>query len=190
MALRRISADGERSMLALFQESAVSLMQQNIGALVSFNMFYEALEEFIDHSHKGVILKALDNTHLNPDKADRCFDVEVLKTLFMIKYVKEIEPNAENITTLMVPYLDVDRHALYLQVEEALKRLTHQTLVQMNGDRYIFLTSEEQEVNRSINNQNIESGKLKLRYLNYFSKTYSMQNATATLVMEADIPLV
>ena len=111
-------ADGERSMLALFQESAVSLMQQNIGALVSFNMFYEALEEFIDHSHKGVILKALDNTHLNPDKADRCFDVEVLKTLFMIKYVKEIEPNAENITTLMVPYLDVDRHALYYRLRK------------------------------------------------------------------------
>ena len=91
-------AEGERSMLALFKESAVKLMNKEPGALVPFNMFYDALEQFLDHSHKGVISKALDNTSLNPDHADECFEVNVLKTLFMIKYVKEVKANVSRLT--------------------------------------------------------------------------------------------
>lgn len=49
-------AEGERSMLALFKESAVRVMHQEQGTLIPFNMFYDALEQFLDHSHKGVIM--------------------------------------------------------------------------------------------------------------------------------------
>ena len=153
-------AEGERSMLALFKESAMRVMAKNEGALVPFNMFYDALEQFLDHSHKGVIIRAYDNEFLNPNKLTDCFDVNVLKTLFMIKYVKEIRPNIENITTLMVSDIDDDRIALKDKVEEALKRLCPQTLVQKNGDLYVFLTDEEQEINREIEKQSIESSEL------------------------------
>lgn len=37
-------ADGERSMLALFKESAVKIKEREQGELVPFNMFYDALE--------------------------------------------------------------------------------------------------------------------------------------------------
>lgn len=153
-------AEGERSMLALFKESAMKVMAKNEGTLVPFNMFYDALEQFLDHSHKGVIIRAYDNQYLNPNKLDDCFEVNVLKTLFMIKYVKEIAPNLENITSLMVSDIDDDRIALKDKVEEALKRLCRQTLVQKNGEIYVFLTDEEQEINREIETQSVESSEL------------------------------
>ena len=153
-------AEGERSMLALFKESAVKVMNDEPGTIVPFNMFYDALEQFLDHSHKGVISHALDNEYLNPNHEKECFDVNVLKTLFMIKYVKEIKANIENITSLMVSNINDDRMALAQQVEDALKRLIRQTLVQKNGDIYVFLTDEEQEINRAIESQNVDSGEV------------------------------
>ncbi|MGN1433761.1 MAG: BREX system P-loop protein BrxC [Ruminococcus sp.] len=153
-------AEGERSMLALFKESAVKIMNNEPGAIVPFNMFYDALEQFLDHSHKGVISRASDNEYLNPNHEKECFDVNVLKTLFMIKYVKEIKANIENITSLMVSNINDDRIALAQEVEDALKRLVRQTLVQKNGDIYVFLTNEEQEINRAIESQNVDSGEL------------------------------
>lgn len=153
-------AEGERSMLALFKESAVKVMNDEPGTIVPFNMFYDALEQFLDHSHKGVISRALDNDYLNPNHEKECFDVNVLKTLFMIKYVKEITANIENITSLMVSNVNDDRMALAQRVEDALKRLVRQTLVQKNGDIYVFLTDEEQEINRAIESQNVDSGEV------------------------------
>ena len=153
-------SEGERSMLAVFKESAVKLMNAEQGALVPFHMFYDALEQFLDHSHSGVISRALDNELLNPDRAEECFDVNVLKTLFLIKYVKEIRANLEQITSLMVDHVDNDRLALRQRVEDALKRLEKQTLIQKNGDIYVFLTNEEQEINRAIDQQSVEQGEL------------------------------
>lgn len=153
-------AEGERSMLALFKESAVRVMDKDPGTLIPFNMFYDALEQFLDHSHKGVISRALDNEYLNPNRDTECFDVNVLKTLFMIKYVKEIKANIDNITSLMVSDINDDRMALTQKVEDALKRLIRQTLVQKNGDIYVFLTNEEQEINRAIESQNVDSAEV------------------------------
>lgn len=153
-------AEGERSMLAMFKESAMTVMNQTTGTVVPFHMFYDALEQFLDHSHKGVISRALENDYLNPDHEESCFDVNVLKTLFMIKYVKEIKANLENIATLMVSHVDEDRMKLVQKVDDALKRLIRQTLVQKNGDIYIFLTNEEQEINRAIEAQSIDMGEV------------------------------
>lgn len=150
-------SEGERSMLALFKESAVQLMNEEAGAIVPFHRFYDALENFLDHSHRGVILKAYDNSYINPEKKDSdVFAINVLKTLFMIKYVLEIEANLDNITSLMIDNIDNDRIALKNQVEEALKVLQRQMLVQKNGTLYVFLTDEEQEINREIDSQNVE----------------------------------
>lgn len=150
-------AEGERSMLALFKESAVKIMNTEIGDIVPFNMFYDALEQFLDHSHKSVISRALDNEYLNPNHEEECFVVNVLKVLFMIKYVKEIKANVENITSLMVSNIHDDRMELTSKVEGALQRLVGQTLIQKHGELYVFLTNEEQEINQAIKSQNIDS---------------------------------
>ncbi|MDO4548214.1 MAG: BREX system P-loop protein BrxC [Clostridia bacterium] len=153
-------AEGERSMLALFKESAVAIKDEQPGALVPFHRFYDALEQFLDHSHKGVISRALDNEILNPGRKADCFDVDVLKALFLIKYVKEITSNVVGITSLMVSSVDDDRLALTQLVEDSLKRLERQTLIQKNGEVYIFLTNEEQEINRAIEQQTIDPSEI------------------------------
>ena len=147
-------AEGERSMIALFKESAMAYKDDAEGILVPFNIFYNALDKFIDHTHSVVISHARDNSKLYP------FDVELLKVLFMIKYVKEIKGNVENLTTLMVTSIDEDRIALKKNIEESLARLANQTLVQKNGEIYIFLTNEEQDINKAIQNENVEMGEI------------------------------
>ena len=150
-------SEGERSMLALFKESAVKLKNEEMGVIVPFHLFYDALENFLDHSHRGVILRAYDNTKINPEhKGSDVFAINVLKTLFMIKYVLEIEANIDNITSLMISNIDDDRIELKSKVEDALKVLESQKLIQKNGARYIFLTDEEQEIEREIDGQNVE----------------------------------
>ncbi|SFG31088.1 hypothetical protein SAMN05216356_105117 [Oribacterium sp. WCC10] len=144
-------------MLALFKESAVKIMNETEGAIVPFHRFYDALENFLDHSHRSVIIRAFDNSKINPEKkTDDVFTINVLKTLFMIKYILEIEANVENITSLMIDNIDNDRIELKDRVEESLKILQQQMLVQKNGSLYVFLTDEEQEINREIESQNVE----------------------------------
>lgn len=147
-------AEGERSMIALFKESAMSLMTESEGAIVPFYVFYNALDQFIDHTHRIVIKQAEENAKLQP------IDVELLKILFMIKHVKEIKANTENLTTLMVSNIDDDRINLRKKVEASLSRLIAQTLVQKNGEVYLFLTNEEQDINRAIQNETVEMGEI------------------------------
>lgn len=156
-------SEGERSMLALFKESAAKLVSAEVGTLIPFNVFYDALHQFIDHSHSGVIIRAADNDMINPDHEENCFNVNVLKTLFMIKYVKEIKATAENITSLMVDNIHVDRMSMKEKVDAALKVLVSQSLIQKHGEIYVFLTNEEQEINREIENQVVEMGDVILK---------------------------
>ena len=149
-------ADGERSMLALFKEAAVKLKDKELGELVPLYMFYDSLEQFLDHSHSSVISRAFDNPYINPDKEENNYNINVLKTLFLIKYIKEIVPTVENITSLMVSHVDEERMEIQNKVEKALDILVKQTLVSRNGNKYIFLTNEEQEINKSISAIHIE----------------------------------
>ena len=150
-------SEGERSMLAMFKESAMDYKEHEEGTLIPFHAFYDALENFLDHSHRGVIIKAYDNSFINPDhKTKDVFAINVLKTLFMIKYVNDVEANIDNITSLMISDIEDDRIELKAKVEDALKVLQCQMLVQRNGEIYVFLTDEEQEINREIESQNVE----------------------------------
>ena len=149
-------ADGARSMLALFKESAERIMDKQPGALVPFHFFYDALEQFIEHNHRDVITRAMDNSYINPDHEKENFSVNVLKVLFMIKYVNTIKANKENLASLMVSDVDDDRLALIKKVEEALDVLERQGLIQKSNDVYVFLTNEEQEIQRQIEQQQID----------------------------------
>lgn len=148
-------SEGERSMIALFQESAISVMTKEEGILVPFCNFYTPIEKFIDHSHSSVISNAAKNSKLVD------LDVQILKVLFMIKYVKEIVATVDNITTLMLSAIDQDKLLLRKEVEESLQRLIKQTLVQktlVSGKEvFVFLTNEEQEIARDIANTTVES---------------------------------
>lgn len=154
-------SEGERSMLAMFKESAMEYKECEVGTIIPFYAFYDALENFLDHSHRGVIIRAYENDMINPEHKQKVFAVDVLKVLFMIKYVdKVVVANIDNITSLMASNIDDDRIALKEKVEDALKVLMRQNLVQKNGDIYVFLTDEEQEINREIESQSVEMAEI------------------------------
>ena len=71
--------------------------------MVSLDQFYYSLERWIDTAISRVITQATNNSHIQrPTDIDN-FNVNVLRILFMIKYVDQaIKPNVENITSLMI----------------------------------------------------------------------------------------
>lgn len=146
-------AEGERSMLAFFQEAAQRVGEKEEGTLVPFYLFYDSLDDFLDHNHRIVITRAQENELLSD------FDVNVLKVLFLIKYVKEIKKaTLENISILMLSDIDEDITELRTKVADSLRNLENQTLISKNIDVYSFLTDAEQDVNREIKNETIEQG--------------------------------
>lgn len=141
----RHMAEGERSMLESFKLTLELLAERPLGTLVPFYCFYAAMEGFLDHAIRWVFQQAEQNPQLEAD-----FDIPLLKVLFMLRWVKELKPNQDNLLTLMIDHVDCDRVALRSRIQGALARLEQQTLVQRNGDEYYFLTNEEQEIMRKI----------------------------------------
>ena len=114
-------SEGERLCWHCSKSLPMQLMNEETGAIVPFHKFYDALENFLDHSHSSVIIRAYDNSYINPEKKEKdVFAINVLKTLFLIKYVVEIEANVDNITSLMISNIDDSTSlALKAEVEEA-----------------------------------------------------------------------
>ena len=139
-------AKGERSMLDSFQQALQHVQEQDTGVLVPFYDFYPAIQGFLEGVVIRTIERAADNASLKP------FDQQVLKALFLIRYVNLVKPNVQNIATLCVTRIDEDKLALRTLIGESLTRLEKQTLVQRNGDLYTFLTNEERDVMNEIKN--------------------------------------
>ncbi|WP_061100912.1 BREX system P-loop protein BrxC [Enterococcus faecalis] len=143
---------GERSLLAFFKETAERNADNDSGVLVSLDQFYPSLEKWLNETENAKVIKqAEENTNIVSDGKD-LFNVEVLKVLFMIKYVDQnIKPTLNNITNLMVRRVNEDKLALRKRVELALKILIKENLIRQNLQNYVFQTDEEQEVTRLIN---------------------------------------
>ncbi len=145
-------ARGERSLLDAFQSAAKTLSENTIGALAPLYDFYPCIESFLDTAVKRSIDQAWENAGLKTP-----FDVNVLQTLFLIRYVDLIKPNLDNLVTLLIHEVDADRLAIKANIESALQRLEKQCLINRSGDLVFFLTNEEQEVSREIKNTRIEA---------------------------------
>ncbi|MBI1293571.1 BREX system P-loop protein BrxC [bacterium] len=146
----RHSSVGERSMLGVFQEVAKRIANHQIGQLATFDLMFEGIRTALKAQIQRSVITA--EQHL-----DSPFAVQVLKALFLVKYVKEFKATLRNLTVLMYPGFDVDLPALRRQVEEALNLLEQQTYIQRNGEEYEFLTDEEKDVEQEIKNTEIET---------------------------------
>jgi hypothetical protein len=144
-------ARGERSMLNAFKEAAMEYGDSSVGVLIPFHSFYNTVESFLDPIIKRTIDHAKQNDLLEEHDSD------ILKILFMIKHVKEIQPNLDNLVVLSISNVDEDKLKLRTRVAESLRRLEEQTLINKSGDTFYFLTNEEQEINREIKNLDIEN---------------------------------
>ena len=144
-------AYGERSMLDAFQMAAMSLAGKEIGALVPMYAFYRSVEGFLDSAVKRTIDQASENTSLD------VFDVQILRTLFMIRYVELIKGTLDNLVTLSIEKIDEDKLGLRRRIEETLHRLEKESLITRNGDEFVFLTNEERDITRKIKATDIAS---------------------------------
>lgn len=148
-------SEGERSMLGAYQKAAVSVMNREEGILIPFYRFYDDLLKFLDHTHASVIQRAEDSERINPMHEPDCFNVNVLKTLFLLKYIDGIPLTIDNILNLMVTHIHEDKALLRQKVEEAVQVLTRSMFVSEVRDTYEFLTDEEQDIERKIREKNI-----------------------------------
>lgn len=140
-------SSGERSLLGAFQETAKRYGNSNVGTLIPFYAFYDTIEQFLEHQVKIVIKTAIDTVQSGELKE---IDIQVLKMLFMLKNIKEIPANIDNLATLYVSNISDDKISIKKEITDSLRRLETQTLIQRNNDEYKFLTDEEQEINREI----------------------------------------
>ncbi|MFZ3167835.1 MAG: BREX system P-loop protein BrxC [Candidatus Methanoperedens sp.] len=143
-------AKGERSMLNAFKEAAVEYGECGMGVIVPFHLFYNTIESFLDPIITRTIKQAEKNDKLKSN------DCDILRILFMIRRVNEIQPTLENLVALSISNVDENKLKLKEKVAESLSRLEEQTLINKSGDSYYFLTNEEQEINREIKNIDIE----------------------------------
>lgn len=145
-------AKGERSMLDAFQSAAKTVSSGEVGILVPLYDFYPAIESFLD----TMVKKTIDQSALNPGLQP--FDVKLIQVLFLIRYVEEIKGNINNLVTLCLDRIDADRMALRQRIEEGLARLEKETLINRNGDVYLFLTNEERDISKEIKGVKLDSG--------------------------------
>lgn len=139
---------GERSMLSGFQEAAQKIQDKDEYALAPFYLFYDTVHTFLDSSIRRVIercQKAADNG----DGIEQQ-DVDVLKLLYLIRYVDDIPANLDNIVILMANDIRLDKITMRETVRGSLDRLLSQNYIGRTGDTYNFLTDEEQDIQRDI----------------------------------------
>lgn len=151
----RSLSTGERSILGAFQQAAVSIMREEAGALVPFYRFYDNVDQVIDHTRKIVIERAMQNPKINPNGDTDCFAVNVLKVLFLLKYVDGITLNENNLVNFMVSQIHEDKASLRRKVREALQLLHANLYIAQKQDTYTFLTDDEQDMDRAIRSRNI-----------------------------------
>lgn len=156
-------SEGERSMLSAFKEAGVQYKHAEEGTLIPFYAFYDTIKEFLNPS----ISRVIEGASLNPALRDDAFNVDLLKLLFMIKYIKELPGNVDNIATLMVTHIDEDKLQLKEKIKVSLRKLISQTLIGKNGEDYLFLTDDEQDINREIKQLTIDESVVKRELAQY-----------------------
>lgn len=147
------SSVGERSMLGVFQEVAKKLADQEVGGLATFDLMFEGIRTALKSSVQQSIQIAERNL-------DDPFAVRVLKSLFLVKYVKGFKPTVRNIAILLLPDFTADQTKQKRKIEEALSVLERNTLIQRNGETFEFLTDEEKDVEAEIKGQDIDPSEL------------------------------
>ena len=146
---------GERSMLSGFQEAAQKIQKKDEHALVPFFRFYDTVHTFLDSSIRRVIERCQNAADGNMGVKPQ--DVDVLKLLYMIRYVDDIPANLDNIVILMADDIRTDKIVMREIVSESLNRLISQNYIGRTGEIYNFLTDEEQDIQRDIRNTVVDT---------------------------------
>ena len=149
-------AHGERSLLNAFQEIATRMKDDNTDKIAVFAHFYDTIEKFLDSSVVKTISKSANREDLTK------YDVQVLKTLYMIKDIEYVKANIENVTTLFIDDINTVKNEVEEKVKASLTHLERVHLIERLADEtYIFLSDDEQEMNNFIKKISIDEEKVK-----------------------------
>lgn len=149
---------GERSMLSGFQEAAQKIENEDENALVPFYQFYDTVHTFLESAIRRVIDRCQNAADAHDGLEQQ--DVNVLKLLYLVRYIEDVKANIENIAILMIDDIHTDKIALRASITASLKRLLSQNYISRNGDTYAFLTDEEQDIAIDIKNTPVDSAQI------------------------------
>lgn len=144
------TSGNERSLLSGFQEAAQAVEDLDETALVPFWRFYDTIQTFLEGHVRSVVNRADEAARRGQGLEP--MDVRVLKLLFLVRWVDDVQSNPENIAILMAESVDANLLDLRRAVTDSLDRLVRQNYVSRSGDVYQFLTNDEQEIARAISN--------------------------------------
>ena len=149
---------GERSMLSGFQEATQKIQEKNEYALVPFFRFYDTVHTFLD----GSIRRVIERCQRAADNGDgiEALDVDVLKLLYLIRYIDDIPANLDNIVILMADDIRMDKITMRETIRDCLNRLMSQNYIGRTGEVYNFLTDEEQDIQREIKSTPVDTASI------------------------------
>ena len=81
-------------------------------------LFMIRIEQFLEHQVKIVINNAIDTVKSGELKE---IDSKVLKMLFMLKNIKEIPANIDNLATLYVSNIEDDKITIKKEISDSLR---------------------------------------------------------------------
>ena len=140
---------GERSMLTITQTVAQLYQEKDLSQIVQFCDMYEGL--------RGILQTKITNDIQQAERTlDDALALKVLKTLFLVKYVKGFPSSLDNITRVMLPSLDTDFPAYRSEIHEALNKLVRQSYIEKGAnDEYHYQTNEEKDIETEIKNEEL-----------------------------------
>ncbi|MEG2146677.1 MAG: BREX system P-loop protein BrxC [Lachnospiraceae bacterium] len=148
----------ERSMLSGFQEAAQKIQERDEYALIPLFRFYDTIHGFLDGSIRRVIERCdratVDGKGIEP------YDVDLLKLLYLLRYIDDIKASIDNIVILMADDIRADKISLREKVTASLDRLNSQNYIGRTGDTYNFLTDEEQDITHEIKNTHVDTASI------------------------------
>ena len=144
------SSVGERSMLGVFRQVAIQIGNHETGRLATFDLMFEGIRTALKSDIQRAVIQA-------EKQLDNSLAVQLLKTLFLVKYIKDFKPTARNLSVLVLDGFSQDIPALREKVQEALNLLENQTYVQRNGEFYEYLTDQEKDVEKEIKATEVEN---------------------------------
>ena len=144
---------GERSMLAVFQEVAKAVRNDDVGHLATFDLMYDGISASIRGDMQTTIKMA-------ERQLGEGIPIRILKSLFLLKWVREFKATPRNVAILLIDRPDIDIRAHEKAVLEALAQLESQSYLQRNADLYEFLTDTEKDIEVEIKNTEIDESQV------------------------------
>jgi hypothetical protein len=146
-------AVGERSMLAVFQEVAKAVRNHDVGRLATFDLTYDGISASIRGDMQTTIKMA-------ERQLGEGLPIRILKSLFLLKWVREFKATARNVAILLIDRPDIDIRAHEKAVLAALAHLESQSYLQRTADLYEFLTDTEKDIEVEIKNTEIDESQV------------------------------